>query len=223
MALEDYKDVVGNVAFVMTMAHMLSGTLICKDIYKKGSSRGFDPMPFIGGIGMCILMLRYALIVKDPAMININLFGITINIVCMAIYYLYDPDKVTTLTTLGKATAFVAMILGYAQVEHEDYLEHRYGMLTTALFLMLIASPLMHLGEIIRTKSTAMLPFPLIFMGTIVAFLWLLYGLIINNSFIIFQNAIGFSLSFVQLSLFAIYPCTPVNEDEKPLTDKKKE
>lgn len=26
--------------------------LICKDIYRKGSSEGFDSMPFLGGIGM---------------------------------------------------------------------------------------------------------------------------------------------------------------------------
>lgn len=40
-------------------------------------------------------------------------------------------------------------------------------------------------GEIIRTKSTEILPFPLIFMGTLVAFQWLVYGLIIDNAFII--------------------------------------
>lgn len=39
--------------------------------------------------------------------------------------------------------------------------------------------------KIIETKNTDILPFPIIFMGTIVTFLWLLYGLIINNVFII--------------------------------------
>jgi len=39
-------------------------------------------------------------------------------------------------------------------------------------------------GEIIRTKSTATLPFPIILSGFIVTFEWLLYGIIINNIFI---------------------------------------
>lgn len=38
--------------------------------------------------------MRYALIVKDPSMININLFGIVLNVAYMSVYYLYSPDKV---------------------------------------------------------------------------------------------------------------------------------
>lgn len=39
-------------------------------------------------------------------------------------------------------------------------------------------------GDVIRTKSTETLPFPLILSGTVVTFLWLLYGVIIKNPFI---------------------------------------
>ena len=39
-------------------------------------------------------------------------------------------------------------------------------------------------GDVIRTKSTETLPFPLILSGTVVTFLWLLYGIIIKNPFI---------------------------------------
>ncbi|XP_011500837.1 PREDICTED: sugar transporter SWEET1 [Ceratosolen solmsi marchali] len=215
MGLEEYKEVVATCAMVSTMGHMLSGTLICKDIYKKGTSKGFDAMPFIGGIGMCIMMLQYALIVKDPIMININLFGILTNAVYMAIYYLYSPEKMNTLSALAKATAFVSLVLGYAQIESKEHIEFRYGVLITALFLILVGSPLMHLGTIIQTKSTEILPFPLIFMGTLVSFQWLIYGFILNDNFVMFQNGVSFTLSLIQLSLFAIYPSTPIDNKEK--------
>jgi solute carrier family 50 protein (sugar transporter) len=39
-------------------------------------------------------------------------------------------------------------------------------------------------GDVIRTKCTKTLPFPLILSGTVVTFLWLLYGIIIKNPFI---------------------------------------
>lgn len=39
-------------------------------------------------------MLRYAFIVKDPIMINVNLFGAATNVAYMAVYYLFSPDKV---------------------------------------------------------------------------------------------------------------------------------
>lgn len=39
--------------------------------------------------------------------------------------------------------------------------------------------------EIIRTKNTDILPFPMILMGSIVAAQWLLYGIILDNGFMI--------------------------------------
>ncbi|KAK9293942.1 hypothetical protein QLX08_011278 [Tetragonisca angustula] len=206
MGLEDYKELVATCASICTMGQMLAGTLVCKDIYRKGSSRGFDAMPFLGGIGMCILMLQYAWIVRDPAMINVNVFGLLTNTAYMAVYYYYSPHTKDTLALIGKATAFVTVFLAYAQVESPEKIEFRFGLIVTVLLLLLIASPLVHIGEIIKTKNTDILPFPLIFMGTIVSFLWLLYGLAIDNTFIIFQNVVGFVLSVLQLSLFVIYP-----------------
>lgn len=57
MGLEDYKELVASCASICTMGQMLSGTLICKDIYQKGSSEGFDSMPFLGGVGIKIYLL----------------------------------------------------------------------------------------------------------------------------------------------------------------------
>ena len=206
MGLEDYREAVATCASICTMGQMLAGTLICKDIYRKGSSKGFDPMPFLGGIGMCILMLQYAWILGDPAMININVFGVLTNTAYMAVYYYYSQHTKDTLALIGKVAAFVMVFLTYAQVENSEKIEFRFGVVVTVLLLLLIASPLVHLGEIIKTKNTDILPFPLIFMGTIVSFQWLLYGLIINNVFVIFQNVVGFTLSVMQLSLFVIFP-----------------
>ncbi|XP_012269475.1 sugar transporter SWEET1 [Athalia rosae] len=220
MGLEDYKEIVETSAAVMTMAQMFAGVFICKDIYLKGTAKGFDPMPFIGGTGMGVLMLQYALILKDSTMINVNVFGIVLNVMYYLFYYTYTPNKTETLALTGKVVALVAVILGYAQVENPENIEYRFGIIVTALMFTLIAAPLFNLGEIIKTKSSASLPFPLIFMATIVTFLWLLYGLIIDNGFIIFQNAVGFTLSATQLSLFVIYPSKSPVELE-PETEKK--
>ena len=206
MVLEQYKEIVGSCAMYITMAHMLSGTLICKDIYKKGTAKGFDPMPFLGGIGLCILMLRYALMLNDSTMINVNVFGLLINIIYMIVYYYYAPNTREVLKLMYKVAIFVIIFLVYAQIEHPTNVEFRFGIVVTVLLYLLIAAPLIHLKEVIRSKSTEILPFPLIFMGTLVSFMWLLYGLIINNVFVIFQNAVGFILSIAQLSLFVIFP-----------------
>ncbi|XP_070171275.1 sugar transporter SWEET1 isoform X2 [Polyergus mexicanus] len=177
MVLEQYKEIVGSCAMYVTMAQMLAGTLICKDIYKKGTAKGTDPMPFLGGIGLCILMLRYALMLNDATMINVNIFGLLTNIIYMIVYYYYAPNTREVLKLIYKK-------------------------------------------EVIKTKSTEILPFPLIFTGTLVSFLWFLYGLIINNVFVIFQNAVGFILCIIQLSLFVIFPS---KKSKIGLSDERKE
>lgn len=222
MVLDDYKDIVSTCATITTTGHMLTGTIICKDIYKRGTSKDVDPMPFLGGIGMCILMLRYAWMLGDPAMININIFGLLTNTAYMAVYYYYSPHTKDTLALIGKAVVFVAIFLGYAEVEHPQNVQFRYGIIITVLFMLLCGSPLIHLKKIIETKDTTILPFPLIFMGTIVSFQWLLYGIIINNVFVIFQNSVAVVLCLSQLSLFIIFPSKP-SKTPVPSQEKKKD
>ncbi|XP_025996653.1 sugar transporter SWEET1 [Solenopsis invicta] len=206
MVLEDYKEIVGLCAMYTTMAQMLSGTLICRNIIVKGSAKGVDPMPFLGGIGLSILMLQYAWMLGDSNMINVNVFGLLTNMIYMIIYYYYAPNTKEVLKLIYKVTIFVVIFLVYAQIEHPANVEFRFGIVVTILLFLLIAAPLVHLKQVIKTKNTEILPFPLIFMGTLVTFQWLLYGFIIDNVFIIFQNAVGFTLSIAQLSLFLIFP-----------------
>lgn len=39
-------------------------------------------------------------------------------------------------------------------------------------------------NDIIKNKDASMLPFPMIASGAVVGFLWLIYGLLIDNIFI---------------------------------------
>jgi len=74
---------------------------------------------------------------------------------------------------------------------------------------------MMGLKEVIRSQSTESLPFPLILMGFIVSFSWLIYGLLLNSMFVILQNLIAVFLSGFQLSFFAIYPSKPTSTKAK--------
>ncbi|XP_026462519.1 sugar transporter SWEET1-like [Ctenocephalides felis] len=90
-------------------------------------------------------------------------------------------------------------------------------MIITCLSLILMASPLFRLGEIIRKKDSSALPLPLIAMGTIVSFLWLVYGLAARNHFLIAQNTAGFVICLLQIPLLVIYPNNHQTRKEKDL------
>nr|BAQ02382.1 SWEET sugar transporter [Nilaparvata lugens] len=218
MALEDYKDLVATVASVTTIAQFFSPVFICKEIIQKGNTKDIDAMPFIGGMVMSLLMLQHGMILNDPAMIPVNVAGFTLNFTYFAIYYLYSHERDSLHGKLAKGVALTAILINYAQLENEKNVEFRFGIIVTVLMLTLIGAPLLQLGDIIKRRSTKGLPFPLIFSGTVVTFLWLLYGIIIKNVFIQFQNVVGFILCAIQLSLFAIFPNSSEDEDKK---DKK--
>lgn len=50
--LQPYKELIGSVAAIVTIGQMFSGSFLCWDIYKQGSTRGMTIIPFLGGVVM---------------------------------------------------------------------------------------------------------------------------------------------------------------------------
>lgn len=116
-------------------------------------------------------------------MIRVNFLGLAVNILYLCCFYFYTPNnnKTAVWGQLGIGGALSAAVLAYSNYEDPKLLEFRLGMLLTVCLFGLVASPYLSLGEIIKKKSTEGLPFPIILSGTIVSFLWLVYGIILNN------------------------------------------
>lgn len=47
-----YRDVIGNVAGMLTVAQFLSGCFTCNSIRLKGTSEGFSALQFVLGCGL---------------------------------------------------------------------------------------------------------------------------------------------------------------------------
>ena len=122
---------------------------------------------------------------------------------------------------IGLSGAMSAAVIGYAEYEDPKLVENRLGTIITAFMFYLIASPLFGLKEIMEKKSTEGLPFPIIFSGAIVTFMWLLYGIILRNSFLVIQNVVAFVLCASQLALFVVYPSKPKPKGKEKVKAKK--
>jgi len=222
--LQPYKTLVGDVASFVTIAQFFSGAFVCRDIYKKGSTRGFSTMPYTGGIALSVLMLKYGLILNDAAMIKVNVAGILLNVIYAVFFYTYAVDKYEeVLKPTAFAAGIVAVLLGYVEIESSENIEQRFGLILTLLMLAFLGSPLLSVKDIIAQKDASMIPFPIILMATIVTFLWLLYGVILQNYFMIVQNLIAYILCVVQLILIFMYPGGGGGEQSKKKKVVKKE
>lgn len=100
-------------------------------------------------------------------------------------YYTSNANKTKVWAKIGLGGAIGAAAIAYAKYEAPELLEFRFGMLCTVLLFAMVGAPMLDLGDIIRNKSVGQMPFPMILSGTVVSFLWLLYGVILNNSVVV--------------------------------------
>lgn len=217
LALEPHKETVGMTAAIITVLQFFSGVFVVNDIRKKGSTEGFTVGPFLGGAVFSLLNIQFGQMLMDDAMIKVNFIGLALNVVYVCAFYLYTagPGKTKVWGQIGLAGAVAVGILSYTQYEDPELVQFRFGIILTVILLLLIGMPLLGLGEIIKSKSTEGLPFPIIFSGSLVSLSWLLYGTILRNNFLVVQNLIALALGSVQLALFAIYPSKPAKKKGK--------
>lgn len=129
-------------------------------------------------------MFKYGLILNDPAMMPVNIAGLTLNTLYLLCFYIYSENKAEIRTQMVKGAVIAGAILIYGELESEELIEDRFGFIVTVAMMFMVSSPLFSLKEIIETKNTESLPFPIIVSTLVVSSLWGLYGIILDNAFI---------------------------------------
>lgn len=145
--LTPYKDVVGGACGLLTLLQFFSGSFVCNDIRKKGSTEGFPLIPLLGLVVLCGISVPFGFQIGDDMTIKVNLFGFGLGVVYCLIYYYYTPNanKGKVWGQFGIAGAVTTAIIAYSQLEDPKLVEFRFGMILTALLLTMIASPLFDL------------------------------------------------------------------------------
>ncbi|KAJ3650216.1 hypothetical protein Zmor_021917 [Zophobas morio] len=211
-----YKDIIGTTASYLTIAQFFSGVFICLDIRKKGNTKDISSVPFVGGIMMGLAMLKYGLLLKDNVMLQVNYSAILLNVFYSVFYYVYSTDKWNEILKQFTVSAgLVAVLWGYCEWENPSLVEDRYGLIVTILMLGLLGSPLRDVKDIIAKKDASQIPFVMTLMATLVTFVWLLYAIILKNTFMLAQNVAGFLLCFIQMALIVTFPGKPAKATKK--------
>lgn len=203
--LKPYENVVAQTASTITMLQFFAPCLICMDIFNAKSTKGKPALPFVGGVIMGCFMMIYAKILNDPVMIQVNYVGISLNTLYVIFYYIYAKDKYELIKPLSYGTAILAIVYAYSKIEDSTLVEHRIGIFVTGAMFAFLASPLLAIKDIVKYKTAEELPMPMIFAGSVVSLLWLLYGIIILNNFMIIQNLVGLMLCITQILVWIFF------------------
>jgi len=211
--LEDYRDLVSTLATVATICQFLTGSSICREFIRKGSTGDVSSLPLVMGALTNWCWFRYGLLVEDTALIVVNGVGASLNSLYSACFYAYSGirRRSVQIQVVG-ALSFYLTLLAYIHHVDLDYGINTCGMVAAGLAVGFFASPLANLGNVLRTRSTETLPFPMIVANFILTGLWVLYGSIIGDTFVKVPNGLGWLLSTIQLILFCIYPSSDTSD-----------
>ncbi|KMT07390.1 hypothetical protein BVRB_6g150160 [Beta vulgaris subsp. vulgaris] len=180
-------------------------------IYKKKSTEGFQPLPYVVALFSAMLWLYYALLKeKDVFLISINSAGCFIETLYIAVHYAYGSKKTRIFTAtlvfslnlviFGVIVLIIQLILGDTSESRIKVLGIICAVVSTTVF----AAPLTIMVKVIRTRSVEFMPFTLSFCLTLCAVIWFVYGLLRRDLFISIPNVFGFILGLLQMVLYIV-------------------
>lgn len=194
------------IAQFLTYASFLSGAKVCHLIHTKRSCSKLSPVPFLAGLGCAALWLRYAIIADEWEIISVNVIGGACQLVYLSFFVIYTKQRTRLMKQFLTLFLFVALM--FLSIEYSGDPKFLAGSIASIFSLVACASPMATIQDVLSTKCSASLPFPIIASSFVVSLSWLVFGYLKEDNFILFTNIVAVSINGAQLSLFLIYPST---------------
>ena len=111
MALEDYKELVGNTATVITIINFLVGSQVCYEFVKKKTTGDVSGLTFLVGVMMTFSWWSYGRMVEDSSITLVNGVGLFLQTLYSLCYFSYSSERCgTTTTSTIFAIAFIVIL-----------------------------------------------------------------------------------------------------------------
>lgn len=206
--MSELNDFVGNLAACFSASLYLSGSQICYKIYKNNHIGDISCIPFLAAFFNTYIAFVYGVLVNNPKIIVVNIFGFSVETFYLIFYYHHSPNKKKLLQKVGFLLTCMFLIAYYTFIFEEMSKTAFYfiGYFGSVVAIVMFGSPLSSINIVLKNKSTESLSFPLSFANFATASLWSLYGVLINDYFVSLPNLIGSILGLAQLALFGKFP-----------------
>lgn len=180
-----------------------SGIPTVLQIHREGSTGTLSPFPYASMIANCSVWAVFGIMHNSMACIIPNVTGFLFGVTYLAFF------AGNTKQSMRSTYAGVATILGglaFSVATYGRAAAPAIGAFGAIFCFVLMASPLATVRTVIKTKSTASMPFPMV-VGTFMDSLsWCLLGMIVlKEPNLYMPNIGGLIAALMQLSLFVIY------------------
>jgi len=154
----------------------------------------------------CTLWEKYGILKGDLAMIIVNFIGIIITTHVIFVYYKNARDlKAKVEKSFSVMILVLIFILAYVKFNRGLTSYTVLGFLASVSSILMFGSPLTALKKVIQSKNNSSLSIHLSFISLISSGLWVIYGYLISDKFVIIPNGLGCLLAAFQVFIFNCY------------------
>lgn len=184
-----------------------------QQVRKQKSLGDLNPLPMVAMWANCAAWLVYGYLVKDYYVFAANepglLLGTYMTIVCYGFADAKARDRM--LYTVLFFTSILSVGGAVVNLSNMDPTTRNFvwGLITVGILLVYYGAPLTVLAEVVTSKSSSALYWPMSIMNTINGSLWVAYGLAVADRFIWMPNLLGAIFGGIQVALCMIYPNKP--------------
>ncbi|CAN6444364.1 unnamed protein product [Victoria cruziana] len=188
--------------------------LTFRRVIRKRSTEEFSCVPYAVALLNCLLYTWYGLPVvsvkwENFPVVTINGLGILLEASFITTYLVFAPPKTKRMVVLMLAA--VLLVSGStACVSSFKFSSHHHrkmfvGSVGLVASVCMYGSPLVVMKRVIQTKSVEFMPFYLSLFSFLASSLWMAYGLLGHDLFLMAPNLVGSPLGLMQVILYCMY------------------
>ncbi|KAI5683469.1 hypothetical protein M9H77_04697 [Catharanthus roseus] len=189
-------------------------------IWKAKSVQNFKPDPYLATIFNCGMWLLYGLPFVHPdstLVLTINGIGLVIEGIFIIVFIICSDGpkrkKIFVVLLIEFIIWAIICVITMVVLHGTKARSLLVGIVCIVLNVIMYASPLTVMKQVIKTRSVKYMPFPLSLANFVNGLIWTAYALLKFDLFILIPNALGSISGAVQLILYGAFYRT-TNWDE---------
>ncbi|XP_053559397.1 sugar transporter SWEET1 [Bombina bombina] len=192
---------------IFTLGMFSSGLSDLRFMVSKKSVDNIQFLPFLTTGLNNLGWLYYGYLKVDVTLIIVNSIGASLQTLYIIAYIFYTVEKryFVYQVLISLAVLFLGYSYFYFQIDDYEIRLNQLGLFCSVFTISMYLSPLADLAQIIRTKSTKCLSFPLTVATFLTSTSWVLYGWQLNDLYIMVPNLPGIVTSLIRFWLFWSY------------------
>ncbi|XP_074284573.1 bidirectional sugar transporter SWEET3 [Silene latifolia] len=191
-------------------------------IIRKKSTQEYSCVPYIVALLNCLIYTWYGLPIVSSGwenfpLITINGLGILLESSFIIIYLWFASTrgkvKVAAITIPIIAVFGITALISTFLLHNHHQRKVCVGSIGLVASVAMYSSPLVAVKQVIETKSVKYMPFYLSFFSFLASSIWMVYGILSHDLFLMSPSLVGCPLAMIQLVLYCKYRDREVPEE----------